>query len=121
MAAMKYNDAGVFDALTEATKDVVRGTPQSILDEADGLINGDRRTAYGDPRVSLNAVASLWDTYMSVRFGITLGLNAEDVCQLMALLKLSRELTGESKRDNLVDQAGYIGLVGKIRYETGGS
>jgi hypothetical protein len=40
---------------------------------------------------------------------------------MMALLKMSRELTGSSRRDNLVDQIGYLGLVGKVKYEKGGT
>ncbi len=93
----------------------------TVLQEAHDLINGDRRAAYGDPRDSLSSVAEFWSGYLFHRFGMRVVIDNVDVCQMMALLKMSRELTGESKRDNLVDQAGYLGLAGKVKYEMGGT
>jgi hypothetical protein len=92
----------------------------TVLQEAHTLINGERQDAHGDPGVCLNSIADFWSTYILHRFKIPIVVNSVDVCQMMALLKMSRELTGSSRRDNLVDQIGYLGLVGKVKYEKGG-
>ena len=91
----------------------------TVLQEAHTIINGDRLDAYGDPTRSLESIAEFWSTYILHRFKIPIIINSMDVCQMMSLLKMSRELTGSSKRDNLVDQIGYLGLIGKIKYEKG--
>jgi hypothetical protein len=89
----------------------------TVLQEAHTLINGDRQEAHGEAEVSLNSIADFWSAYILHRFRIPIVVNGTDVCQMMALLKMSRELTGDSRRDNLVDQIGYLGLAGRIKYE----
>jgi len=80
----------------------------NILAEAEELIYNTRVEQHGDPTDNLNYIARLWSTYLNK------GLVAKDVCFMMALLKIARYITGSSKRDNLVDAAGYIGLIERI-------
>jgi len=90
-------------------------TPKSILDEAQGIIWGDREKTYGEPDVNLQRIAGMWNAYMSAKAqGGSTTIEPEDVCWMMVLLKASRQMNAP-KRDNLVDAAGYIGLIERIQ------
>ncbi len=91
-------------------------TTKSILEEAEELIHGTREKEYGHPKKNLQAVANMWEMYLYQKYGSQFSINPEDVCWMMALLKMCRDFGGE-KRDTVVDAAGYIGLIGRIRYE----
>ena len=75
-----------------------------ILQEAHALLNGERQEAYGSPADNLGRVAAMWSVYLGRP------VDAKDVCLMMALLKLCREMNAH-RRDNLVDAAGYIALA----------
>jgi len=87
---------------------------QTVMEEAQSLIYGDRQTQYGDPRDNLNAIAQFWMMYLYHKYKVDIELNGEDVCWMMAQLKMLREFNG-SKRDSLVDAIGYIGLIERLR------
>ena len=90
-------------------------TPKSILDEAQGIIWGDREKTYGEPDVNLNRIAVLWNAHLTAKsMGGLYVITPEDVCWMMVLLKASRQMNAP-KRDNLVDAAGYIGLIERIQ------
>lgn len=89
----------------------------TILQEAHDLIYGDREADYGHPRKNLTDIAIMWGAYLEIRHGICACLHAEDVCQMMVLLKMSRDCNGPAKRDTIVDQAGYTGLLERVRRE----
>lgn len=72
-----------------------------VLDEARGLITGDRNAQYGDPIQDFRRTAELWSTYLGI------SLQPYDVAAMMALLKLSRIRWSPEKRDSWVDLAGY--------------
>jgi len=91
----------------------------SILDEAQGIIWGDREKTYGEPDVNLKRIATLWNAFLVSRYkhgytGEPYEITSEDVCWMMVLLKASRQMNAP-KRDNLVDAAGYIGLIERIQ------
>jgi hypothetical protein len=82
----------------------VRG---EVLDEAKGLIEGDRNNSYGPPTRDFQRTAA-----MATAFGFQvdgLDLQAHHVAIFMALLKLSRLNWTPDKRDSWVDIAGYAG------------
>lgn len=81
--------------------------PQSILAEADGLINGDRQEAYGSVADNFGRIAAGW----SQIFGCE--VSPQQVGLAMAWLKIARQVH-KPQRDNLVDGAGYLGLVEKL-------
>lgn len=89
-----------------------------ILDIAKEIIHGDREQAYGDPRFNLDTIAQLWSVYLQRLFyswGIDgAELRAEDVSQMMILLKTARLIHNPTHKDSLVDQAGYAALQGRI-------
>jgi len=75
-----------------------------LLDAAKAIINGDRQECYGDASESFESIAAIW-TWYTGSF-----ITPVDVCQMMALLKISREKLGAHKIDNFIDQAGYTAL-----------
>ena len=79
----------------------------SILDEAKDVINGERQNHYGDPEDSFALIAEYWSTYMEKN------ITPQDVAMMMVLFKLARE-SHQHKRDNLVDAAGYLGILGDM-------
>lgn len=82
----------------------------SILVEADRIINGQRRQDYGGPLESFTRIGLMWSAYLGR------GVSAEDVANLMVLLKVCRAQQG-FHRDSYVDIAGYAGCVGLIQCE----
>jgi len=86
-----------------------------VLLRAHKLINGERRTLYGDPEDSFETIAAFWNTYINAKFdGSVVNLDKYDVALLMVLYKMSREVEAY-KDDNWTDMAGYIGLGGDFR------
>jgi hypothetical protein len=83
---------------------------ESILAEADRVINGLKNEAYGNATPAFEGYARGASTI----FGVT--VTAKQVALFMAWMKICRELH-RSQRDNFVDAAGYIGLAHQI--ETG--
>ena len=89
--------------MDSVTKDIVeRGC---MLDEAKKIINGERRSSYGEPEDCFKLIADYWNVYLGAK------LNPADVGRMMALLKIARMAGQGYKRDNYVDAAGYLGLV----------
>ena len=85
----------------------------SILTEADKLVNGDRREAYGSPLRDFTRVAAMWTSIIGSH------VTAEQAVLCMIAIKLSRE-TNKHKRDNLVDIAGYAEVLNKLVRESQG-
>lgn len=103
-------------------------SPNSILMEAESIINGERRKDYGPVTESFQQLADFWTTYIErhVRKRIEssdLGevlpgfvkLTPQDVANLMILMKVSRAQNG-FHRDSYVDIAGYAGCAEKIEH-----
>lgn len=85
----------------------------SILEEAQTIIWGDREQTYGAPSKNLEKIAQQWSLYLEQLYDVKIPICAEDVCWMMADLKKVRQMN-VSKRDNLVDAAGYIGLIERL-------
>lgn len=82
----------------------------SVLVEAERLVNGPRQKMYGSPRVNWARTAQIW----SVILGIPITARQAALCMIGT--KLAREVH-KSQRDNLIDIAGYIGVVELIDKE----
>jgi hypothetical protein len=78
----------------------MQDTEQDILEEALSITQGDRQEDYGDCKVELERVATMW----SVIFDTT--VDANQVALAMIALKMTRQMN-KNKRDNWVDIAGY--------------
>lgn len=78
-----------------------------ILDDAAAATQGARRENYGHPADNHGCTAAMWTAWLRRRYGITVDLDAIDVCQMNILQKSSRLAHNPAHRDSIVDQAGY--------------
>lgn len=90
--------------------------PLTVLQKAHEIIYGDREEAYGKPRFNLDTIAALWTVWIQRKFPeVEIGeLTAEDVAQMMVLLKSARLMHNPTHVDSLVDQCGYAALQARI-------
>ena len=79
--------------------------------EANGLVNGDRQSAYGPPLESYVAQAKVWSGMMAHK--LKEDLTAEDVVLLLTAMKLRRQAL-VPKRDNIVDGHGYLLVLSHV-------
>ena len=83
-------------------------TQQSILLEAERVLNGDRQADYNDPVKNFEDIATL------ATFLTGSPLTAEQCCYVLIAVKLVRERF-KHKEDNLVDLAGYTEILNRIK------
>lgn len=88
--------------------------PETILQEAQRLVYGARRADYGHPLDNFTHTAALINAHFGDQFSRP--LTAEQVGELMILLKLSRQ-HNKPTRDNLTDIAGYAGCIEAVESE----
>ena len=72
----------------------------SILAEADALVDGARQADYGHPRDDWTRTAAMWSAILGCE------VTAERALLCMVAVKISREVN-KPNRDNRVDMAGY--------------
>ena len=84
---------------------------QSILEEANKLIGGDRNDDYGDKLTNHQNIAALWSVFL--RKNIT----PHDAAMCMALVKVAR-LMHAHKKDSYLDLAAYAAIAGEIEART---
>lgn len=86
-----------------------------ILDTAKEVIYGDREKTYGSPDKNLSLIATYWTAYISSCSALKIILNSEDVCIMMALLKLARLANDPTHTDSQLDVCGYMALMERIQ------
>lgn len=79
---------------------------ENILQEADRIVSGDRRKAYGPVGSNFGLSAALWTAFLQNKPHDRDVVTVEDFGVMMILMKLAR-YSYAKKRDNLVDAAGY--------------
>lgn len=81
-----------------------------ILDKAKEIVCGNREREYGSPENSFEAIAGLWNAYLSAgsRIPGNFEIDEVDVAVMMALLKIARIATGTFKEDSYIDACGYL-------------
>lgn len=85
--------------------------PQTIFEEAQKIVYGDREKVYGDPGKNIRAIAGFWELYLNGKYPDRIHrINEQDVCAMMRLLKEARLMNTPSHRDSLVDICGYAGV-----------
>ncbi len=102
-------DKEIAMARLEAEKKMQPQRGRALCEEALRTINGERQDQYGNPEDTFALIASLWSAYLGV------DVKAENVADMMQLLKIAREKGGKGKRDNLVDNIGYALLGAEMR------
>lgn len=85
---------------------------QTILSEADKIINGERQDQYGAPENSFKIIADYWTVFLQARFPqLEDELGPEDVAEMMTLFKMARMLGQQQSRDNYLDAIGYLAIA----------
>jgi hypothetical protein len=79
-------------------------TAETILQEAQRLVHGDRQAAYGHPLDDFTRTAAMWSAILGH------AVTAEQVGLCMIAVKVSRQCNAP-KRDNMTDAAGYAATV----------
>lgn len=74
---------------------------KTILEQAQAIVQGQRRDDYGDARECFNRIAKMWSGYLGIE------LTAFDVANLMITLKLCRAHGKGFQKDSYTDIAGY--------------
>lgn len=78
--------------------------PETVLEEAQRLVHGDRQADYGHPLDDFTRTAQIWSAILGHP------VTAEQVGLCMIGVKISRQVN-HPKRDNMTDAAGYAGTV----------
>lgn len=91
----------------------LHGEKMNAIDLAKEIIYGDREQTYGHPSKNLERIAQLWTLYLHQKYGAQVNVNAEDVCWMMNLLKMTRQMN-QVKQDNVIDAIGYLALIDRL-------
>ncbi len=83
-----------------------------VLDTAKDLIGGDRAEQYGSAYTMFKRIADFWNTYLGIRI-----INPNDVGNMMALMKIARNVKDPKHLDSAVDACGYIALAHQVALE----
>jgi hypothetical protein len=90
---------------------------ESILKEAEEIVNGERASDYGSAKESFGKIATLSSLMLNKKEKESLFLDATltdtIVCKVLIAVKLTRE-SYKHKRDNLVDLCGYTELLNRL-------
>lgn len=95
-------------ALAEASE-----MQETVLEEAQRIIYGDREQTYGHPAKNFENIAAFWNAYIKMKRGVDANIDPDDVALMMALMKIARQ-THKAVRDNITDICGYAACVQKI-------
>lgn len=86
-----------------------------ILENANKIIAGERKSVYGDEADNFGAIADMWNAYLGDK--LTKFIDPVDVANMMILLKIARIKSVHGKKDNWIDICGYAALGGEIEEE----
>lgn len=80
---------------------------ESVLEEAQSILNGDRDADYGDAVENFKTIANVASVLINKE------ITAEECCKVMMAVKIARE-GYKHKRDSLVDLASYADILNQI-------
>lgn len=84
---------------------------ESVLEEANKIIYGDREKTYGKPSKNLETIAKMWSSYLVAMKRDVCQIGPKDVAVMMILLKAARLANDIDHRDSVVDICGYAALI----------
>jgi len=104
----------VYDYTTLEPDGVMMTVYETVVEEAQRLVHGDRGNNYGHPSEDFGRTGRMWGAILNLP-----DIPPEKVGLCMAAVKISREVNNP-KRDNRVDLAGYAETIEMIaRRKTG--
>lgn len=87
---------------------LTKSETESILSEAERIVNGERQTDYSDPVKNFEHIARIASAILNKE------ITPEECCIVMIAVKHAREQY-KHKRDNLVDLVGYQEILNRIK------
>ena len=100
--------SGTITLETSGTITLTKSETESILSEAERIVNGDRQADYSDPVENFKHISAIASSISKEELSPT-------TCAIvMIAVKLARE-EYKHKRDNLVDLAGYVEILHRIK------
>lgn len=88
----------------------------TILEEAQKAVYGDRQSDYGTVTENFGTIAALWTATLGKKLREGERVTPELVGLCMVQIKVARQMY-KPKRDNLVDGAGYFATIEKMENE----
>lgn len=89
---------------------------ETVLQEAQRLVYGDRQKAYSHPARDYARTAKIWTGILLEKLRPGVEISPREAVLMMVGMKISREVY-QHRRDNCTDGAGYFGCADRI--ETG--
>jgi len=89
-------------------------TRADFCDEVKEIICKGRQDQHGDPEDTFARIATLWNAYLSERFGHSIEINRVDVAMMMCCFKIARSMGNQDNLENYLDLAGYAGNAAEI-------
>lgn len=93
---------------------IYRSRGKSLLEEAGDIVYGDRNKNYGHPYDNHKKTAQGWTWWLKAKYDDSIELDAEDVCWMNIIQKMSRESYFPTD-DGLRDTMGYAENIDIIR------
>ena len=90
---------------------IVTTEKQTALDVAKSLVHGDRNADYGHPLDDFTRTAKMWSAILGIE------VKPEQVPLMMICVKLSRLTNDITKRDSIIDVAGYAETLDMVLKE----
>lgn len=84
-----------------------------ILNEAAGLIVGQRQEDYGTPQENFQRMADYANIHFKKNLEKNIPITARQTAEYMILLKMARTINSPT-RDSYVDIGGYAGIAGEL-------
>lgn len=104
------------EAAKHFTQDVLADLDETVLEEAQRIIFGDRNADYGHPLDDFTKTAGMLNGLFGAHLEDGFEFVAEHIPLIMNIVKMSREMNAP-KRDNVVDGAGYWGTLQMVKDE----
>lgn len=86
---------------------------ETIAEEAQRIVYGDREKAYDDPNQNFRRLAHMWNGVLDKKLAPGASISLNDVALMMVCLKISRE-SFRPNRENRVDGIGYFLCLDRI-------
>jgi hypothetical protein len=85
----------------------------NLLNEVEQTIKT-RTEVHGEVENNFTEIARYWNVYLENENKLFESIEAEDVAEMMALLKLARSQSGEYNEDDYRDRLGYVLFANNI-------
>jgi hypothetical protein len=102
----------LIEEIPDPSPPATRTTRAQILEFARKCVTEDRNSSYGEPDDNFKVIAAYWDVFLGNRKPGA--LRAEEVAQMMVLLKNARLQAKSDDVDGWVDMAGYAACGGEV-------